>query len=185
MLLEQSYKVDELGTMSEGAVNIPDGEYHAIIDNLVGKPTKDGQGQFAELTVRITQGEFQGTVFIDRLNVINQNQDAVRIAFQALADICRSLGLTETPTDLTTLVGKPLIIKSKKKTGKDWVDPQTGETVKGTERSEIAKYKPATGGQSAPAQAAAPQPQAQTQPAQAAASQPAQVNAPAENPFAT
>ena len=186
MLLQQTYKVEDLGTMSEGVVKIPDGEYHAIIDRVEGKPTNDQSGQYAELTVRITQGDHVGTIMIDRLNLINQNETAVRIAFQALADICRALGLTETPTDLTTLAGKPLIIKTKTKAGKDWVD-EKGQTVKGVERSEIAKYKPANG---APAQQAPVQPQPPAQqaaPAQAApaASQPAQVSAPAENPFAS
>jgi len=182
MLLEQSYKVDELGTMSEGAVNIPDGDYLAVIDSVEGKPTKDGQGQYAELSVRITAGEHQGTTFIDRLNLINNNEMAVRIAFQALADICRAIGLSETPTDLKVLAGKPLVIKSKKKKGKDWVDPQTGEMKQGTERSEIAKYKPATGvtRAAAPTQAQAFTPPTEAQPS----AQPAQVNAPADNPFA-
>ena len=181
MLLEQSYKVDELGTMSEGAVNIPDGDYLAVIDSVEGKPTKDGQGQYAELSVRITAGEHQGTTFIDRLNLINNNEMAVRIAFQALADICRAIGLSETPTDLKVLAGKPLVIKSKKKKGKDWVDPQTGVMKEGMERSEIAKYKPATG-EALEAEQPAP---AFTPPTEAQPSaQPAQVNAPADNPFA-
>ena len=156
MFLDKVYNVNELGTMSEGVVVIPDGEYHAVIDSVDGKPTKDGQGEYAELTVRITQGNHVGTVLVDRLNLINNNEQAVRIAFQVLADICRALGMQQTPQDLSTLAGKPLVIKTKVKKGKDWNDPQTGQIVQGTDRTEIAKYKPSNG---APLQQAAQQEQ--------------------------
>lgn len=185
MLLDQSYKVDELGTVSEGAVLIPESEYMAKLVRLEGKDTKTG-GKMAVLDVRITHGEYQGTELIDRLNVINDNPDAVRIALNVLADICRSQGLTETPRDLSTLVGSEFIIKVKTEKGADWIDDK-GETVAGKDKSIIAKYKARTVS-NPPAQQSAP---AQQQPAQQQSaqqqvqeSQPAQVNAPAENPFA-
>ena len=56
------------------------------------KPTKDGKGGYLELTLEIIDGQFKGTRGADRLNIWNQFQEAVDIAFRRLSAYCHVIG---------------------------------------------------------------------------------------------
>lgn len=174
-----------------GMVLIPAGQYQAVIVESVLTPTKNGQGQFLALKVIVTQGQYQGTEFTERLNIINQNPKAVEIAYKTLARISEALGMNRTPNDSNELHNKPLMIEVKTEEGNEYTDNQ-GNKQMGKPKSIIGKYlpMPQAGGAFAqqPAQTfAAPQ---QTAPAQAQAAAPTQAapvqqqQAPAANPFA-
>lgn len=67
---------------------VPSGQYPVMITKSEQKPTKNGRGQYIELEMTIQGGEFGGRKLFDRLNIINDNQTAVDIAYGTLSAIC-------------------------------------------------------------------------------------------------
>lgn len=171
--LNQRFRVDDPELQGGGPVLIDKGQYKAIFVNSEMKENKKKTGHFIEMKAVITEGRYMNTELIERLNVINPNQIAVKIAYQTLAKISSALGMHETPADTSELHGKPLIITVETDPGQAYekTDPVTGEvkTFPGNDASFIKDYSavPSVGGfaaqatvmQSLPTQAAAqPQP---------------------------
>src|SRR5688572_2017045 len=102
--------------------HITPGQYPAVIVESEMKPTSAGTGQFLALKVVITQGQFQGTEFTERLNIINQSADAVQIAIKTLARIAEAVGMTQTPSDSVQLHNKPFFIEVATEAGKEYTD---------------------------------------------------------------
>jgi len=88
---------------------LPPGEYEVCITGSQMKPTKTG-GEMLELTLQILSGEYQNRKLWDRLNLVNSNPEAVKIANGTLSSICRAVGVL-TPKDSSELHNKPLIAK--------------------------------------------------------------------------
>ena len=73
-------------SMSRGP--LPEGKYEAIITQSDIKETKAGTGQYIELVIQITDGEFSGRRLWERLNVSNPNKKAEEMAKTALGALC-------------------------------------------------------------------------------------------------
>lgn len=67
------------------------GTYTAMITDSEMKQTSKG-GDMLVLEVTIQGGEFDGRKVFERLNIKNDNQQAVDIAFQTLGQICKAVG---------------------------------------------------------------------------------------------
>ena len=89
---------------------IPAGWYTAMITDSEFKPTKSGTGEYLQLRLDVIEGEHEGRVLFDRLNLNNPNQTAVEIAQRQLSAICRAVGVM-TPQDSQDLHDKPLRVK--------------------------------------------------------------------------
>lgn len=147
---------------------LPAGDYRAMIIDSEMKPTKDGTGQYLAITMQVIDGQFQGRLIWDRLNLINRNPKAAEIAQRTLSAICHAVGVLQVQ-DSTQLHNRPMIVRVK-----FLEDPQYGP------KNEVASYKPINGTgapmSSAPFEqpAAAPVPMAPppAQPAPAAAGAP-------------
>ena len=137
--LPQTYKTSDLPDTGGNVVLIPQGDYQAVIVKSELTPTKDNTGQFLALTVVITQGQFANTEFIERLNIINQNAQAVEIAYKTLARISEAVGMTQTPSDSTQLHNKPFIVTVETEAGKPYT--KDGVERMGKDKSIIKKYK--------------------------------------------
>lgn len=149
---------------------LPAGDYPVIIVDSEMKSTKDGRGQYLQLTEEVIDGPYQGRKFWDRLNLDNPNQQAVEIAQRTLSQICHAVGVLQVQ-DSAQLHDRPMIAKLK-------VRPARGQY---SESNEVAQYKPLaqpTGGAAQPAAYQAPQPPAT--PAQAVVP-PQQIVAPQSN----
>ena len=81
---------------------IPAGEYAVSIVESQLKPTKKGDGRYAELKLEVLSGPQKGRWIWERLNVDNPNEVAVRIAQERLKQII------EAPKTLQELNNKPL-----------------------------------------------------------------------------
>lgn len=133
-----------LAEAGNGALpHIPDDTYSAIIVNSEMKDTSKG-GKYIALTVLVNKGEHKGTELVERLNIINDNTVAVKIAYETLARIAKAVGLSKVPSDTLQLHNKPLLIKTKTEAGGDWTDKE-GNVRKGNPRSVIDSrgYAPA------------------------------------------
>lgn len=119
---------------------LPAGKYLAVITESEMKPTKAGTGSFLQLTFEILDGQFKGRKVWARLNLMNSNDTAVKIAQAELSAICRAVGVLA-PNDSVELHNLPLVItvKCKKR-------PDTGEIaneVKGFAKKESPQAPPA------------------------------------------
>lgn len=116
---------------------IPAGKYIAVITDSEMKETRAGTGRYLQLEFEITDGEFAGRKLWSRLNIENQNAEAVRLARADLSAICRAVNVL-TPNDSADLHNLPLVIKVHCRK-----DKNTGEItndIRGYESK--ANYKP-------------------------------------------
>jgi hypothetical protein len=71
---------------------IPAGKYKVHVSDSDMRPTKDGNGQYLWLELEILDGDCKGRKLFDRLNLVNNNQQAVDIAQRALSALCHATG---------------------------------------------------------------------------------------------
>jgi hypothetical protein len=88
---------------------IPANDYLAMIIESEFKDTKDKSGQYLQLTLEIMEGEFKKRLLFDRLNLMNSNETAVKIAQSTLSAVCHALGIMK-PNDSSEFHGKPMMI---------------------------------------------------------------------------
>jgi len=118
---------------------IPAGKYLVIITESEFKPTKNGNGQYLQLTFEILDGPHKGRHLWARLNLDNPNQTAVKIARAELSAVCRAVGVMA-PKDSVELHNLPLVITVRCKKRND-----TGEIqneVKGYAKKDAAAGQP-------------------------------------------
>lgn len=139
---------------------IPAGKYKVQIVASEIRATKNGEGQYLWMELEIIDGEYQGRKLWDRLNLWNNNQQAVDIAQRTLSAICHAVGELHV-SDTETLHFKPMITTVR-------VKPADGQY---SASNELRGYEAVAGGP-APAQPAARAPAA-TAPAAQAAPRPA------------
>lgn len=142
---------------------IPAGKYKAQAIASEIRPTKDGNGQYLWIEFEIIDGELTGRKLWDRLNLWNQNQQAVEIAQRSMSALCHAAGKLHV-ADSEELHFAPVLVTVR-------VKPAQGQY---SASNEIRGYEPANG--SAPAQAAPAA--AAPAPATASATAPSAANMP-------
>lgn len=89
---------------------IPAGWYECMIVDSEMKPTKNGTGQYLQLRLDVTDGQYANRVLFERLNLDNPNTTAVEIAQRTLSAICHATGVLQ-PRDSSDLHNIPLRVK--------------------------------------------------------------------------
>lgn len=110
---------------------IPSGKYPAAITESEMKPTKNGSGNYLQLTFTIIDGEYKNRVLWARLNLNNPNATAVKIAQSELSAVCHAVGVMQ-PRDSADLHNLPLVIVVKLRKREDTGD--LANDIKGYER---------------------------------------------------
>lgn len=87
---------------------LPEGTYDMMIIKSEIKPTKAGTGYYLELVMQVVAGTHSGRRLWERLNIDNPNKQAEDIAKQALAALCKAVGLDDL-TDTEQLHDVPFI----------------------------------------------------------------------------
>lgn len=113
---------------------IPAGKYPAHIINSEMRPTKEGDGQMLWLEEEITEGEYQGQKFWDRLNLVNKNPQAAEIAQRQLSAICHATGMLQVD-DSEQLHFRPMMVTIE-------VQPERPEIDKKTKQPTGKIFKP-------------------------------------------
>lgn len=114
---------------------IPPGDYVAQITSSEMQDNSKKDGAFLKLELEILDGDQAGRKLFDRLNLVNQNAQAVEIAQRTLSAICHAVGVL-TVSDSEELHLRPMSVKVK-------VDPE--RTVNGKTygpSNSIGGYKP-------------------------------------------
>lgn len=73
---------------------LPRGDYQAHVVESAVVPTASGRGEMLKLTFEVLAGDFRGRRLVERLNIVNANATAQRIAQQMLARLCAAAGLS-------------------------------------------------------------------------------------------
>lgn len=89
---------------------IPAGWYECMIVESEMKTNKAGTGQYLQLRLDVTEGDYANRVLFERLNLDNPNQTAVEIAQRTLSAICHATGVLQ-PSDSSDLHNIPLRVK--------------------------------------------------------------------------
>lgn len=124
-----------LANAGGSSVLIPDSDYTSVIVESIIKDTAKG-GKYIQLKEVITEGPHQNVELIERLNIVNDNPQTVKIAYETLARIAKAVGMSTLPTDTNQLHNKKHKIRTKTEQGQDWVNNE-GVTVEGKPRSVI------------------------------------------------
>lgn len=103
------FNANEVGERDDFAV-VPAGTYPAIAVSSEMKPTKSGTGQMLVVTFELLDGQFKGSKVWARMNLVNQNQQAVDIAKRELGELCRAVGVIM-PNDSSELHNRPLMLE--------------------------------------------------------------------------
>lgn len=89
----------------------PAGWYPCMMTASEMKPTKDAKGAYLECELTIlAPPEYAGQKFFDRLNLQNNNPQAVEIAYKTLSAICHATGVIQV-NDSAVLHNRPLQVK--------------------------------------------------------------------------
>jgi hypothetical protein len=88
---------------------IPKSKQPGVIVGSVFEKTKDGNGEFLKLELELIDGPFRGRRLVDRLNLKNKNETAVKIAQATLSSICRAVNVLR-PKDSAELHNRPMLI---------------------------------------------------------------------------
>lgn len=71
---------------------LPEGEYLCIIEDTEMRDTAKIGGKMLVVSMSVLTGPNEGAKLTDRLNLVNDNDTAVKIAYQTLAKICNAAG---------------------------------------------------------------------------------------------
>lgn len=92
-----------------GLEAIPEDEYVACLTKSEWTDTKAGTGKFIYMEFTIMEGAYKGNILIERLNMINPNPIAVRIATGALNQLSAAC-LKANVEDTDELHGIPVLL---------------------------------------------------------------------------
>ena len=143
---------------------LPAGFYPLMITESEMKATSTG-GQMLVLTLEIIEGQFKGRKIWERLNLVNNNEQAVQIAQRSLSAICHAVKEFQVQ-DSSQLHHKPLIAKVKVNPAANGYDASNGVAGWLEYNTENQQKCAAPASQSQPQMAQMAQPQQQQAPAQ-------------------
>lgn len=135
---------------------LPKGDYPVMIVDSEMKPTKKKDGQYLQLSIEVVDGPYKGRMIFDRLNIVNQNAQAVEIAQRQLSQICHAVGVLAV-RDSAELHNKPMIAHVDVEEGGP--KPQNPDGTSGgkySDKNAVKSYKPWAAGTPAPTPAAKP-----------------------------
>ena len=139
---------------------IPAGKYKAQIVASEIRATNNGDGQYLWFELDIIDGEHAGRKLFERLNLWNQNSQAVEIAQRTLSAMCHAAGQLHV-ADSDELHFKPMIVTVRVRPagpGKDGKQYDASNEIRGYEAASgtAPEQAPAAAVQQAAAPAPAP-----------------------------
>jgi hypothetical protein len=97
---------------------LPEGEYIAIVEKAEEKLTKDKNGAFLNLRIKVVDGKFKNRTVFKNINLKNASATAQAIGLGELSALCRAVGVLQ-PRNAFELCNRPLKIKVRHKPDRD------------------------------------------------------------------
>lgn len=107
--LPQNY-VPENTQEQAGFDPVPAGDYPAVAIDSEVKDTKNGTGQYLQVTFEVIEGEYKGRKLWGRYNLVNQNKQAEEIGHAQLKQLSVAAGKPNA-RDSSELHNIPVILK--------------------------------------------------------------------------
>jgi len=120
-LLKDSFRTEDAEDVSFEPV--PAGNYLAQIIKSDLKVTSSGTGEYIALTFEILEDDYTGRKVFSNLNIVNPNEQAVKIAKSQLKQICTACEIEELQ-DTQELHGIPMRIAVKVRPPQNGYDAQ-------------------------------------------------------------
>jgi hypothetical protein len=133
---------------------VPAGVYVASITESVMKDTRENNGKYLKLTWKILEGPYANRLVWENINLVNKNPEAVEIAKNTLAKVCKACGINRPVNDSSELHGIPCKVKVSIRPAKDGYD--ASNDVKGHKLLESNVPAVATAPAQVPTQSTAP-----------------------------
>jgi len=119
-LLKNTFQTEEVEDVSFEP--IPAGEYTARVTKSDIKTTRAGNGEYIALQVEIMdEGPYNGRIIFENFNIVNPNEQAVKIARSSLKQLCSAVGITDLE-DTAELHGTPFRARVKITPARDGYD---------------------------------------------------------------
>lgn len=141
---------------TQGIGQLPIGKHPVIIESDEVKPTKNNDGGYLQLNLRIIDGPNAGTTGGYRLNLYNNSQQAVEIAHKQLSAVCHVVGVFQILNDCSVLHNKPFLVEVGPQKGDpnyteikkvfDINGNEPGKAGQGTQGAQPQQQQGATGG---------------------------------------
>lgn len=123
---------------------LPAGDYIVQIIGAVIDDTKSG-GKMLKFEYQVMTGPHADRKIFDRLNIVNDNETAVKIAYQSLAKITNAVGLV-VAKDTMEYVGKRMVVSLDIEPGKGTYVDKTGQERAKSDQNKIKAYSALNGG---------------------------------------
>jgi hypothetical protein len=120
---------------------IPPGQYSGMVVSSELKTTHKG-GQMIVLEIDIQSGDYEGRKLFERLNIKNDNQKAVDIAYRTLSELVKAVGKT-TIKDTEELHNKRFLMDVVVTPAKPYT--KDGIEKPGSPQNDIKKFLPYAG----------------------------------------
>lgn len=130
---------------------LPKGKYLCMAIASELKATKNGTGEYLQITFEVIDGQFKGRKIFERLNIRNANKVAEDIAQRALSALCHAVGVLNLQ-DSEQLHDIPVVLDIRVDEPKG--DHEAQNRVKGYSSAGSAPSQPAARPAAAPAAAA-------------------------------
>ncbi len=131
----------------------PPGIYTGMITASEMKATKNGKGEMLVLEIDVLDNGAEGRKLFERLNIKNENDKAVEIAYKTLGEIIRAVGKT-TIKDSNELHNKRMTLTVEVEAAKPYT--KDGVEQPGNAQNKVKKYSLLGTVEQGPAKAAAP-----------------------------
>ena len=138
---------------------LPAGKYMVVVSSTEMKDAKikPGQkeaGQYLQVVYDVVDEEFKGRKVFDRFNLVNESEQAVKIANSRLTSLCIACGIMRSLNDTDELKDIPFVLKVKVKRDPDGKYNDSNEAVQYEACEGAAKVVPAAAAKKTAAPAA-------------------------------
>ena len=122
---------------SVGYEVLPAGEYVVKIERAEWRETKNQDGHYLQINMTVVDGERRGALIVDRLNLRNKNEVAVRIARGQFAALREAVGVSN-PKDTADMENIRFRVVLKCTRRNDDPDKMTNEVTRYIKHGETA-----------------------------------------------
>ena len=87
----QQFLPEELPERTSDFSPLPVGEYLCVISDCELKDTNDGTGKYISLKWQVIQGDHEGRIFFENINIQNKSEKATQIGLSVLGEISKCI----------------------------------------------------------------------------------------------
>lgn len=87
----QQFLPEELPERTSDFSPLPAGEYLSVISDCELRETNDGTGKYLSLKWQVIQGDHEGRIFFENINIQNKSEKATQIGLSMLGEISKCI----------------------------------------------------------------------------------------------